>query len=168
MTTPGSFGLTRMGGIGGWFAWLGQRISGDGSRWTHAFFVLDNDQIIEGRPGGARIKGIEEYASRTEVLFCDPVGNEPRARLVATARGLEGAKYNWLTYPALGMLALGIRWEWLRRFARRPESGMICSQLVDYVYMTNGIHLFDDGREPMDVTPGDLARFADQRISHLV
>jgi hypothetical protein len=155
---PGSFGLTRIGGIAGLFVWLGQRLSGDGSKWTHVFFVLDNDQVIEGQPGGARLEPLGKYANQVN---CDPLaGPEPelRERLVQTARALEGTPYNWLNYPALGLLALGIKWEWLRRFVRRPESGMICSQLVDYIYMVNGVHLFNDGREPMDVTPGDLAR----------
>ncbi len=34
---------------------------------------------------------------------------------------------------------------------------MICSQLVDFVYMQSGIHLFNDGRWPGYVTPADLA-----------
>jgi hypothetical protein len=33
---------------------------------------------------------------------------------------------------------------------------MICSQLVDEAYLRAGVHLFDDGRDPGDVTPGDL------------
>lgn len=158
---PGSFGLARIGGIVGWFVWLGQRISGDGSKWTHAFFILDNDEIIEGQPGGAGIESIEQYTSRTEVKFVDPLRGRPlpelRAQLVATARSLNGTKYSWLNYPALGLYALGIKPRLLRSWVRNPKSGMICSQLVDYIYMVNDIHLFADGREPMDVTPGDLA-----------
>jgi hypothetical protein len=37
------------------------------------------------------------------------------------------------------------------------DSGhLICSQLVDLCYLRAGAHLFDDGRLPGDVTPGDL------------
>jgi len=163
---PGSFGLARIGGIVGWFVWLGQRISGDGSKWTHAFFILDNDEIIEGQRGGARPESLEQYTNRTDVKFVDPLRGRPlpelRAQLVATARSLDGTKYNWLNYPALGLLALGIKPKLLRNWVRNPNSGMICSQLVDYIYMVNGVHLFADGREPMDVTPGDLARLTFQ------
>jgi hypothetical protein len=35
---------------------------------------------------------------------------------------------------------------------------MICSQLVDRCYDIAGVHLFDDGRKPGDVSPGDLSR----------
>lgn len=159
---PGSFGLARITGAVGLFVWLGQRLSGDGSRWTHAFLVLDNNEITEAQPEGTKIEPLEQYTSRTEVKFCDPLAGRPepelRAQLVQTARALDGTRYNWFNYPALGLLALGIKPPCLRRFVRRTQSGMICSQLVDYVYMVNGVHLFDDGREPMDVTPGDLAR----------
>jgi hypothetical protein len=36
------------------------------------------------------------------------------------------------------------------------EGHLICSQLVDEAYLRAGVHLFDDGRLPGDVTPGDL------------
>lgn len=173
---PGSFGLSVIGGWVGKLVWAGQLLSGDGSKWTHAFLVLDNWEVIEARPGGAALLPLEKYLKHKEILFCDlPIRKATRyiaspeekaaevlhlrKDLNRIGRSLVGVRYNWLNYPALGLLALGWKPEWLRRFVRRASTGMICSQLVDYCYAQANVHLFNDKREPMDVTPGDLARW---------
>ena len=43
---------------------------------------------------------------------------------------------------------------------------MICSQLVDQCYLEAGIHLYDDGRDPGDVTPADLAELVSERKAY--
>lgn len=177
MSKPGSFGLSMITGkIGGYVA-AGQAIAGDGSRWTHAFLVLDNNEIIEGMPHGARIVPMSDRADDTGgVAFCDdPVQDavnialipdvvgareeyEARVRsiIVAEARKLVGTPYNFADYLALGLAHFNIKADWLRNFMLSKQH-MICSQLVDEVYRRSGIHIFNDGRLPMDVTPGDLA-----------
>jgi hypothetical protein len=179
---PGSFGLSRIGGLLGKLIAAGQAFSGDGSRFTHAFVVLDQGEVIEAMPGrrGARIVPIADRLAHDEVVFCDaPVRGwlaehsasryseqVLREIVVGHARTLEGAPYGYLQYLALGLAALGLagkpgeelRWWFARKLrAYIADSGrMICSQLVDEVYHRAGIRLFEDGRLPQDVTPGDL------------
>lgn len=171
---PGSFGLSRIGGLLGKLIAAGQAFSGDGSRWTHAFIVLDDETVIEAMPGGARIVPIADRLKHEEVVFSDrPMQDwlgelvDPlvdwestmRQLIVAQARGLDGIGYGYLQYLALGLVALGLKPRWLRLFIAK-RNRMICSQLVDEVYRRAGIQLFDDGRLPQDVTPGDLAHYA--------
>lgn len=186
---PGSFGLTRIRGIKGLAVRAAQLITGDGSAYTHAFLVLDGGQIIEGEPGGAKVRSLAGYLHRQttdrDVVFSDApiqravaaVAAHPlahgrpnlehelaayewrlRDHVVTLARSMEHRPYSWLTYLALALLAIGIRPRRLREYV--ADTGhLICSQLVDEAYFQAGLHLFDDKRAPMDVTPGDLARY---------
>lgn len=166
---PGSFGLSRIGGLLGKLIAAGQAFSGDGSRWTHAFVVLDRGEVIEAMPGGARIVPLADRLTHPEVVFCDApiqgwLAEHSQSRyseivlrewVVREARKLDRVGYGYLQYLALGLVALGFQPEWLRRYIA-SKNRMICSQLVDEVYRRAGIQLFDDGRLPQDVTPGDL------------
>jgi len=179
---PGSFGLSRIGGLTGKLIAAGQAFSGDGSRWTHAFVVLDDETVIEAMPGGARIRPLAEYLAHEEIFFSDrPIQTwmarrDPRLIemyghnagtheqlirdvVVLNARRLNGTGYGYLQYLALGLVAVGVEPRWLRRYIA-SKGRMICSQLVDEVYRRAGVHLFNDGRLPQDVTPGDLANYA--------
>jgi hypothetical protein len=173
---PGSFGLSRIGGLLGKLIAAGQAFSGDGSRFTHAFVVLGYDEVIEAMPGrrGARIVPIADRLKHGEVVFCDApvqrriarsswkdehnrriIEQAIRSDILRHARRLEGAPYGYLQYLALGLVALGFQPKWLERYIANAGR-MICSQLVDLVYERAGIHLFSDGRLPQQVTPGDL------------
>jgi hypothetical protein len=190
---PGSFGLSRISGLLGWLIWLGQIWSGDGSRWTHAWLVLDNGDIIEGQPGGARIERLLDRYGHREIAFTDkPVRDAVnawstaqresgavitqrellqyedslRARVVATGREYEHTKYGYLNYPYIGLKRIGITSEWLRRRIDSQKT-LICSQLIDAAFMGVDIHLFDDGRWSGEVTPGDLDRYADNSLVHI-
>lgn len=175
---PGMFGLAIIAGKTGKLVQLGQNIvDGRKETFTHAFFVLDNDQVIEAEPGGAEIVSIEKYTSQPagKVLFSDKpmqdalrehglVGNvefenHVRRELVRFARTLEHTPYNYLDYLAIGLEHFGIDLGFIRNRVRR-EDRMICSQLVDYIYAKHGIHLFTDNRLSQDVTPGDLETYA--------
>lgn len=178
---PGTFGLAIIGGKTGKLVRWGQAfVEGQDYTFTHAFLVLDNEQVIEAEPGGAKIAPLSKYTSREAglVLFCDePVLNEVfattfgqqpyadnleahlRERIVDFARTLEGVPYNYLDYLAIGLDRFGIRPKFIRnRLARHDR--LICSQLVDFVYLAAGIHLFSDGRDSQEVTPGDLEHYA--------
>lgn len=196
---PGSFGLSVIEGKTGRFVKWGQDIvDGRKEKYTHSFFVLNNDEVIEAEPGGAQIVSMDKYRSRpadTVWITDAPVENavhefvmdnggyvgyphgvgvpvyadaarvyEIRLRmsLVHAARVLgpggkypNGIPYNYLDYLAIGLEHFKIDLPIVRNRVRR-EDRMICSQLVDYIYKQNGIHLFTDGRLPQDVTPGDL------------
>jgi len=162
---PGDFGLSKIGGFTGWWVGLGQFLTGDASRYTHAFIVLDNNEIIEAQPGGAIISPLDKYLGRDEknrprAVFSNlfDLSDDQRDIIVREARKAEGTPYSFLDYLSLALLHFGFKPKWLRNHIK--DSGhMICSQLVDHFYCVAGYHMFSDGRLSQDVTPGDLANF---------
>jgi hypothetical protein len=189
---PGSFGLSRIGGLTGALVAAGQAVLWDGSRYTHAFVV-----VVQAMPSGAELAPLADYVARSgpggDVVFTDtPVQLEvqrfaswvndegwPRRREVcvdpeafernlrqaisAHARELVGTPYSFADYLALAAVRLGLPSRALRRYVA-ASGRMICSQLVDAVYCRSDVHLFTDGRPSMDVTPGDLDAY---RVEHL-
>ena len=155
---PGMFGLTRIGGPLGVAISLGQWAVGDGSRYTHAYVVLNDGKVMEAMPSGARVRSLAHAKTHHPTAYSWPIHltDEQRQLIVAQACVLEGTKYGFAAYLHLVLSRVGIRWPWLVRYMRR-NGRMICSQLVDEVYRRAGIKLFDDDRAPHDVTPGDLA-----------
>lgn len=154
---PGDFGLSKIGGVLGWWIGLGQFITGDASRYTHAFVVLDDQTVIEAMPGGAIITPLEKYKGRA--VFCNmDISSKKREVIVKEGRALEGTPYSFMDYLALALAHFGIRPKRLRKYIQNTGH-MICSQLVDEVYRRAGVHMFNDGRLPQDVTPGDLANY---------
>lgn len=151
---PGDIGLTRIGGVLGFFVSLGQHLAGDSSRYTHAYIVLDDETVIAAQPGGARIDKLSDYKNKAIYIQLD-LTDEQRASIVAEARTLEGLPYSFLDYLALAIARLGIKPKWLKKYIANTGH-MICSQLCDEVYRRAGIHLFNDDRLPQEVTPGDL------------
>lgn len=151
---PGDYFLSRIPGVGGWFIALGQFLCGDPSRFTHAGIVLDDNTVMEARPSRA---GYRLLSSLDEPLFFSRLDltDEQRALIVAHARGMEGRRYSYVTYLAIGLARLGVRPGWLRRYVER-SGRIICSAAVDDVYRRSGVHLFTDGRWVHEVTPGDL------------
>lgn len=155
---PGMFGLTKIGGVLGFFIGLGQWLVGDASRYSHAFIVLDDGTVMEAMPSGARIAPLGKVLLRRPLAFSWAIHltEEQRARIVEEARKCEGVKYGFSAYVYLALTFLGLKAPRLRRYLGGNDR-MICSQLVDYVYNRAGVQLFNDGRAPFDVTPGDLA-----------
>ncbi|MCZ2837162.1 hypothetical protein [Modestobacter sp. VKM Ac-2985] len=192
LTPPGSFGLSRIGGLLGMAVAAGQAFTFDGSRYTHAFVVVDGGSVVQAMPSGAELAPLADFVGRDDVRWCDaPVQStlafyrealltrmtdlemvdrladtyerNLRQALSAEARQLVGTGYSFADYLALGLAHLGVRPHWLRRYIA-ASGRLICSQLVDETYRRQGVHLFDDGRLPMDVTPGDLDAY---RVTHL-
>jgi hypothetical protein len=164
MPPAGTIGLTHVAGLLHPAIRLGQAAAGDWSQWTHAFVVIDRDEMFEARPGGARIVALDRYLAG-RVAYDVPVFwlyGWPKATpaqisdLAAMARTLVGTPYGWADYASLALLGAGLQPKWLRK--RVADSGrLICSQAVDELFLRVGVHLFDDGRQAGDVTPGDLA-----------
>jgi len=154
---PGDIGLYQIPGIGGFLIGLGQLLLNDGSRYTHAFIVADDFRAIAAQPSGARYGYLEQcYPGAVYSTGKLPLTDEQRALIVAEAKKLLGTPYSWLDYAAISLHRFHIRPRFIERYIQ--DSGhMICSQLVDEVYCRAGIHLFNDGRLPQDVTPGDIA-----------
>ncbi|NWF26583.1 hypothetical protein HW130_09905 [Streptomyces sp. PKU-EA00015] len=161
---PGSIVLTQIGGLAGKLVWLLQALNGDLSRWTHVAVALDDGTVFEAQPGGAVISPWSKYEGRQQAVVPWELRSDQRDAVVAEARSRVGTGYNWTTYFYLAAyrFRLPLATGFLRSRVARSDK-MICSQAADDIYRTCGIHLFDDGRLPFDVTPGDLARLLDGR-----
>jgi|SRR5882724_1905405 len=155
MPLPGDFGLVSISGVAGFGVRIGQWLNGSGfSEFEHAFIVLDDEEILEAEPGGARIMPLSEYDG-TNVVYSDwPLTDEQRSAIVREARPLVGTPYSWLDYLALALRRFHVPIPHLRRYIA-ATGHMLCSQLADEVYRRAGVQLFN-GRDPGDVTPADL------------
>lgn len=187
---PGAFGLAVISGKTGKLVRWGQDIvEGRMTHFTHAFLVLDNNEVVEAEPGGAKVVSLDKYVNAPvgSVQFSDlPVQKgiadfhsatpnwtlddsfafegQLRERIVDIGRGLKGVPYNYLDYLAIGLEHFHIRPKLVTSRVRRQDR-LICSQLVDFVYNMAGIHLFDDGRLPQDVTPADLEKWVNDHTA---
>jgi uncharacterized protein YycO len=146
----GSYGVTATGGVAGWFIRLGTF-----SRYNHAFIVGPGGTIIEATPYGAQYGSISMYP-KARYNSDDAIPDGIREEIWANAQSMLGTKYGWLDIAALSLRFFGQRWKWVEKRIQRQDR-LICSQLVDLAYERSGISLFDDGRLPQNVTPGDLA-----------
>jgi hypothetical protein len=182
---PGDLGFTRITGFTGWWINIGQALTGDSSRFSHAFVVLDDDTLIEAMPNGARFAPLDrEYD--TDVMYARlPLTDEQRDLVVKTARDLMarpgGIKYSFFDYLYLALCHWGFKPNWLKKKIQK-FGHQICSQLADYLVSGGGTYdedgnwipnpkgfrLFDDGRLPMDVTPGDLVYATDPRLNQSI
>lgn len=75
--------------------------------------------------------------------------------------------YSVADYFALAAHRLHIPAPHLKRYVR-SSGHMICSQLADAAAAEGGWHLFEDGRWPGDVTPGDLYRLYQAQRAHRI
>jgi hypothetical protein len=153
MPKPGDFGLVAISGETGRLIRFGQWLNGNGwGDYQHAVLVLDNDELIEAEPGGARIRPVSEYDG-TNVVWSDwPLTDAERAAIVAAGRSLEGTPYSFLDYAMLAAHRLHIPVPGLRRYIA-STGHKICSALVDLGYKLGGQTMFDDRRWDGDVTP---------------
>lgn len=151
----GDFGLVKIKGPVGAFVRLGQWFVGDFSPWTHAFVYVGHNQVVEAMPQGALLTPLSDYKDR-EILWSHiPLTHNQRRAISFHARKLVGTPYSFFDYFSLFAERIGWDTDTFREYV--ADSGhMICSQLVDEVYKRAGVHLFNDGRLPQDVTPGDL------------
>lgn len=158
MTTPlpGDFALTKISGITGKFVAAGQALVGDAAPVQHAFVYVGGGRVVQAMPGGAEVILLEDAS--TPVVWSTgrvPLTSVQRVTVAGEALSLVGTPYSYLDYVSLGLAHFRVRPAWVRDFV--ADTGhLICSQLVDEVYLRAGVHLFDDGRLPGDVTPGDL------------
>lgn len=167
---PGDFACRNMGGEGGKLITIGEWLDGDG------FSIYDHAEIYVGMadshtpwgysmgayPGGARLSPIQ-----LESQLGDGDGwlwstgkvwltTDQRQAVVRNALACQGIPYSWLDYFAIAAHRLRIPVPGLKAYIGDTRH-MICSVLVDHVYLMAGIHLFQDGRWPGYVTPADLA-----------
>lgn len=154
----GDIGLSTISGtLGAWLN-LGQSVIRDSSRFTHSFVYVGYGEIVEAMPGGARRVTVN---ARPDAFYFSPksLTDDERWNIADAAYGLVGTPYSFLDYLSLGLAHYKIRPPWIKNYVH-SKGHMICSQLVDEAYLRAGVHLFDDGRIPGDVTPGDLMYLA--------
>ena len=165
---PGDFAVIPIKGTSGMLISIGEWLNGS------AFGDYDHAEIYVGMadkkapygytmgayPGGAGLRNVPavEYQHgwlwSTERISLSP---ERRSAIVSNAMACKGVPYSALDYFALAAHRLHIPAPLLKDYIASSKH-MICSQLVDYVYMNSGLHLFADGRWPGYVTPADLAQ----------
>lgn len=158
---PGDFAVVRVNGDVGRLIRVGQWLNGDGfADYEHAFVLVEDGQIIEAEPGGARRAALSEYEGRPTMWSTGRIAltGEQRARIVAAAEGYIGTPYSAADYFALAAHHLHLPGGPLLRHYVADSRHMICSQLVDQCYQDAGVQLFKDGRWPGWVTPADLHR----------
>jgi hypothetical protein len=153
---PGDIGLTRIGGPVGSLIRLAQWLNGDGfSPFEHAFIVLDDGNLIEAQPGGARIVPLTTYSPAHTIYVCPPdLTQEQRAAICLRARQFEGVRYSAADYFAIAAHRLHLPLPFLREYVN-SSGHVICSQLCAMAYDLSGVPLFP-GRWPGYVTPGSL------------
>lgn len=156
----GDIGLVQISGNVGKAISIGQWLDGDGYEiWSHAFIVVDVTPeavyIVQAEPGGATYVELD-YA---DIWWCEGISHnlteDQRTAIAADACHYIGVGYSFADYFALAAHRLRIPAPGLKRFVETSKH-MICSQLVDQAYHDGGVDIFEDGRWPGDVTPGDL------------
>jgi hypothetical protein len=156
MPRAGDFGLLVGVDPVGRLIRVGEWLNGDGfSRYSHAFVLLDDDTLLEAEPGGARVRPVSEYPTDLVAWSSWNLTDAQRAATVAAARRYEDVPYSAADYLALAAHRLHVPAPGLRRFIATSDH-MICSQLVDQVYLDAQLRMFDDGRWPGYVTPAAL------------
>lgn len=131
------------------------------SKVNHAFVWMGDGTIVEAMPTGAQRVPLH-YPPQDLRWSSLPLTVAQRARIVDNAAQFVGLGYGFLDIVSVGLLQYGVRLAWVRRRVASSKR-LICSQLVDTAYAFADVHLFTDGRLPMDVTPGDLAHLIESR-----
>jgi hypothetical protein len=155
--------------LGGWLTrW------GTNAPVNHAALHVGDGHLIEAAPSGVRrVKmragGYPDAFWSTGRFDLSP---SERAAICSTAQAFVDARppigYGWADLIAIALAQhragglvdrtrpLNRQPWWVRRI--QSMNTLICSQLVDKAYEIGGVHLFDDGRIPGLVSPGDLWR----------
>jgi hypothetical protein len=139
--------------------WGLQALNGDLSPWTHVAMMVESNLVFEALLTGSTLTPWDEYASKQVKLIKVPMLWSERTAVCQEAYRRVGSPYNWDTYFYLAAYRLQlplITGVLKKRVANSKK--LICSQAVDGIFLASGIHLFDDGRLPYDVTPGDFDR----------
>jgi hypothetical protein len=156
----GWIGLTQIEGPVGFGIRFGQWLNGSGFEdFEHALVATDAPAgetglwIVEAEPGGAR--HVPMHYSSGSMYWLRPPDAATGQRVAEAAISLVKTPYSFLEYDALALRRLNIPAPGLRHYV--ADTGhMICSQLADEAAKRGGWQLFDDGRWPGDVTPGDI------------
>lgn len=177
MAQRGAIGVVPIAGAGGLLIQLGELLLDRMDNGQHAFVLINdegpNARVLEAEPKGARIGWLSKCS--TPVLWIDrSFQDTTRDLIVQNALALKDTPYSWWTYLWIALCRFGIRPKWLaKRVGSRKDA--MCSQLADLAWVITReqlpadhpdvalLTLFNDGRLPQNVTPGDLGRIAEAR-----
>lgn len=139
----------------GWQGWVIRQVTR--SQVNHAVVMVGPNQGVEAAPGGARQVNLSMYDKMLKHWSKLSLSSQQRNDVVAAACAVTGTRYSWIDVICVGLAhLLGVHVpHWVRNRLADPNR-LMCSQLVDQVHLEAGVHLFDDGRLPGDVSPGDL------------
>lgn len=134
------------------------------SRYGHACVVETVEPagpavtIIEPMPKGCR----RRVALPGEFVWSDvPLTDEQRRVIVDYARQTIGLPYDWRAIAGFLLRFWGLKFR-LPIQGAKPDKRLICSELVVWAYRQAGVDLAP-GKQPGDVSPGDLDEFLDNR-----
>lgn len=116
---------------------------------------------VEAMPSGARRAVISDRWTDEYVYLRPPGDGTLGIEIGYHAARMVGIKYSFADYAALGLKHRGVKSQRLDDYiARLSQYGYpkraICSQLADFAITKAGYQVFDDGRLPQDVIPGEL------------
>lgn len=161
MPTTGDFMLVK---TPGWRAKVIQAVTR--SEVNHAVVLVNPGQIVEADPGGAQEVPLDTYDGMPKWWSRIELTTAQRRNIAVAARALVGTPYSWMDVLCVGLAHLfGVHVPARVRARLSDPSRLMCSQLVDAVYLQAGVHLFTDGRLPGDVSPGDLLDLVQGRTS---
>jgi hypothetical protein len=169
---PGDFCCVPISGAVGKFISVGEWLDGDGfADYDHAEIYVGygselGDQsapygyTFGAYPGGARYVPLpcplDQLPGALWSTGKIPLTEDQRSSILNGCAAAKGIPYSSLDYFALAAHRLHIPAPLLKNYIASSKH-MICSQLVDYMYLMADVHLFNDGRWPGYVTPADLA-----------
>lgn len=181
---PGAIGSVPIHGPAEWGIRFGEFLIDGHDVAQHTFVLLDDDTVIGARPGpdGATILPLSHY-DHVPIYWIDrELSPAARQLVVSIARSHEHERYDWWAYLWLASVRVGIRPAYVRKRMDDPDNDM-CSQMADRIYRQSravvrvnlrpvgpktyaqsdvaALTLFDDHRDPGNVTPGDLAAISD-------
>lgn len=158
---PGDFFVERSPGFGSALIRLGTR-----SRYNHAGIVVDtHGTTLEAMPQGAVWRTLERghddvVVVRPPLLYLERIDIQGAASKYGPTGLHPGVGYSHPGLIAIAAAQFGVRWPAAVKKHLADSGDLFCSQLVDQVLLDVGFHLYDDGRLPGDVSPGDLAELA--------
>jgi len=136
----------------------------DFAGYTHTFVAINETELVEAWPGGARKAPISEYSNILWSRF--NLTQTQRDSIVQFNEDHLGDQYAWEDIPLIGLALLTKKATpaWLERIIANPHR-VICSELVDASYQAAGIHLFHNV-PPSAVYPSMLAQYIHDRWEH--
>jgi hypothetical protein len=165
---PGDFCCVPISGDVGLAIETAQWLDGDKFQpYDHA--EIFTGQADEAGPHGYTVSAYPDGRGR-KPLPCPParlpgslwssgiiiLSDAERSAITGWATEHPHVRYSFADYGALVLHAAHLNLPGLKGYIGSTGS-LICSQFVDTAYLAAGVHLFDDGRWPGFVKPGDLA-----------